>query len=268
MPVYDHVRELEDHYDNYKSRSHESHVLFRRPFDEPYKPDYWTYIKKGFERTFKNDYGLEPKVESIIDETSPRLLGQRLYEAIRVNEFCVVDWSRWRANVFYELGVRLAVNGIGPVCLYAPKCRHESEPELPKVEKGTRCALISLFKPFRYQIEEQTDIPIKSAVKAFFQMKKNFECRPNGAQLAHCATFDVANEYFETRQERFVSPVNSFLVQSVDATLGGTRDQQNVDLTQLYAQDNARFADRIRVGALERLVAAWCYLDLRYAPYA
>ena len=268
LPVYDYVRELGATYDDYADCRHADHVLFLRPFDKPYTPDYWDYVKGGFRRILQDDYGLQPKLESIIDETSPRLVGQRLYEAIRVNEFCVVDWSLWRANVFYELGVRLAVNRIGPVCLYAPRCRRQGGSQLAESDTGTRSALIKLFSPFPYEIEQQTDVPIKSAVQAFFSMTKQSRYKPNGARLAHCETYQVANEHFKIEQERFASVVSSFLVQSVDATLGGTRDQQHVDLTQLYARDNSRFADRIRVGALERLVAAWCYLDLREAPYA
>ena len=51
------------------------------------------------------------------DIVSPRLVGQALYEHIRWTTTCVVDWTHWRANVFFELGVRLASSKIEPVCL-------------------------------------------------------------------------------------------------------------------------------------------------------
>ena len=39
---------------------------------------------------------------------SPRLVSHAIYAALRRWEFCVVDWTDWRPNVFFELGVRLA----------------------------------------------------------------------------------------------------------------------------------------------------------------
>lgn len=40
---------------------------------------------------------------------SPRLVSQAVYEAIRRVHTCVVDWTLWSPNVFYEFGVRLSV---------------------------------------------------------------------------------------------------------------------------------------------------------------
>jgi hypothetical protein len=46
-----------------------------------------------------------------------------VYAAIQKSELCLVDWTGWRPNVFFELGVRIAVNEIDPVqtfCEEAP----------------------------------------------------------------------------------------------------------------------------------------------------
>jgi hypothetical protein len=45
------------------------------------------------------------------------LVGERLYELIRHAESCLVDWTDWSPNVFFEMGVRLAVAPIPPICV-------------------------------------------------------------------------------------------------------------------------------------------------------
>jgi hypothetical protein len=46
----------------------------------------------------------------VSDYPSPLLVADRLYELIRFSGLCLVDWSEWRPNVFFEMGVRLAVH--------------------------------------------------------------------------------------------------------------------------------------------------------------
>ena len=50
----------------------------------------------------------------MLDMASPRLVGQALYEGIRWARTCLVDWTGWRGNVFFEFGVRMACSDIGP----------------------------------------------------------------------------------------------------------------------------------------------------------
>src|ERR1039458_9676786 len=99
------------------------------------------------------------RVVRILDITSPRLVGQALYEQIRWAETCIVDWTYWRANVFFELGVRLACFEIGPVCLL-----DEADPEdptktnlthLPDLTQKSR--LKELLRPTEYQFATTDD---------------------------------------------------------------------------------------------------------------
>ena len=81
------------------------------PFHEEYK-DHWLQISSRIFDEYPNK-----RVVRMLDITSPRLVSQALYEQIRWAETCIVDWTYWRANVFFELGVRLACSETGPVCL-------------------------------------------------------------------------------------------------------------------------------------------------------
>jgi hypothetical protein len=88
--------------------------------------------------------------------TSPRLVGQELYENIRLARTCLVDWTHWRANVFFELGVRLACSSIDPVCMLddpdtTPSIYHDTQPLKQKED------LIRLFFPAIYAIDKDSD---------------------------------------------------------------------------------------------------------------
>jgi hypothetical protein len=259
LPVYDYVRNLGSSYDDYLPVKKQERVLFLRPFTHPYQPDMWEFVKQRFKNALKEKEKMEPRLESIIDENSPRLVGQRLYEAIRRTDFCVVDFSHWRPNVFYELGVRLAVNRLGPICII-------NEDEKSGLS-GTRESLLKLFRPFEYKFPGSTT-PFTKAIEAFRQMQDSGpgEYRPNEAALAHDQTYRVVSQNFNLDQERFGDAVNDALTSSVDVAVGAGDDQQNIDSTLLFGRENATLARKIRDSALERLCAAWYYLDGREAP--
>jgi hypothetical protein len=52
-----------------------------------------------------------------LDLDSPRLVSHAIYGYIRRAALCVVDWTGWRPNVFFELGVRIAASDGDTVCL-------------------------------------------------------------------------------------------------------------------------------------------------------
>ncbi len=52
-----------------------------------------------------------------VDIDSPRLVSSAIYGFIRRAALCVADWTDLRANVFFELGVRLAASSKPVVCL-------------------------------------------------------------------------------------------------------------------------------------------------------
>jgi hypothetical protein len=86
----------------------------------------------------------------MLDLGSPRLVGQALYEYIRWAGTCIVDWTAWRPNVFFELGVRLACSNVGPICVIdASEQRLSSEPQKEQ--------LLELFRPARYSREGPDD---------------------------------------------------------------------------------------------------------------
>jgi hypothetical protein len=89
----------------------------------------------------KEAFGLKTRFQRITDIVSPQLVSQRLYSAMRRRDLCVVDWTTWSANVFYELGVRLAVNRFATISILGP--------EAERTEQQWR--LIKLLGPIEYR---------------------------------------------------------------------------------------------------------------------
>jgi hypothetical protein len=258
LPVYDYVRDLGNDYEDYEPVRKDERVLFLRPFGESYQTNSWGFIRQRFQAILQRQK-LTPKLESIVDENSPRLVGQRLYDAIRRTDVCVVDFTDWRANVFFELGVRLAVREIGPLCIV----------DIDRIEETTAIKqhLIALLEPFQYRLAGP-ETPFRNALNAFEKMQQAdpLSYHPNGASLAHDQTYHIASRYFVEDQDRFSMSVEQSLMAAVTAAVGRGDDLQNVNSTQLYGSENEILARRLRDGLLEHLCAAWYYLDGREAP--
>ena len=272
LPAYDYVRNLGRSSQAYEQIPFEKRILLLRPFGQPYDPDNLEWVQacteaalkdhKAKENKAKKDKAREdwtPRIESIIDQVSPRLVGQRLYEAIRRSDMCIADWTLWRANVLYECGVRLAVNSVAPVLLL-----DQTRPPPDHYSKDVMEALKKLFRPVEYT--RQDEEPFRKAIEQFF-LKRDKPIQSTDSALGHDDTLRMATRCFATRQESFLIPVHSALEAAVTASVGAGDALQKVDPTQLYAQENASFSDEIRESVLEHRCAAWCYLDDREAPY-
>jgi hypothetical protein len=84
-------------------------------------------------------------LKRVTDYSSPLLVAERLYELIRFAGQCVVDWSEWRPNVFFEFGVRLAVNPVLPISII-------QESDLLNIDAGRR-RLVDIFRPIPYPVK-------------------------------------------------------------------------------------------------------------------
>jgi hypothetical protein len=259
LPVFDYVRNFGKSYHDYKPVKKEERVLFLRSFRKPYHPDIWEFVRQSFKLSLAQE-NIEPRLESIIDESSPRLVSQRLYEAIRLTDLCVVDFTEWRPNVFYELGVRLSVHKLGPICIINSDGGNQ---QLSRTQKS----LQELFQPFEYRFGGPAT-PFRNAVNAFEEMQNSRAdgYHLNNAALAYDETYRIVSRNFPSGQERFGDSIEDFLISSIDVIAGSGDDQENVDPTLLYGRENEALARKIREGVLERLCAVWLYIDGREQP--
>jgi hypothetical protein len=215
-------------------------VLFLRPFI-PGSESRAKLLEKLLGPALRKSKGWSenPDIQAVIDEASPRLAGQRLYEAIRHWQICLVDLTWWRANVLFELGIRLAVQDQSQqtICLLD---------ETEKTEAGHQAVtavLKRLLNPFPYNTKHT--IALSGAVE----------------RKAPAYIYQTALRHFRTRQDYVDQQVDEFL----DAAAPSKSDnpQQNIDLRQLYARNNSEYSDELNETNVEMRCAAWYYLAER-----
>lgn len=232
LPVYDYIRE-EPSAD--LERDPEQVLLLRafKHYDSARKNLVQERISEALQ------LGAESRVESVIDQRSPRLAGQRLYEAIRHWRRCVVDLTWWRPNVMFELGVRLASRQAEMFRLHDESADGSGNQDAVK-------NLRAFLAPVPYDLST-------SSLSAGF--KKQW--------MSGGVVYETVVRHFRTVQDHYDQSVESVLT-SVAAVVKGDKDPlQDVDLRPLYAEQNPVYGQRIRNSAVEMLCAAWYYLAER-----
>jgi hypothetical protein len=276
LPVYDAVRSPRPEWSaNSRPRSQELNgditdnsdtIVVLCPFHEDYK-NHWLQISSRLLDQYPNK-----RIVRMIDIFSPRLVGQALYEQIRWSKTCVVDWTYWRPNVFFELGVRFACSDTGPICLFDradPADPGSTRLPRPQDLKQKR-QLIELFGPKLYLFApaEATDEERNTADKDFtaiFEEHETATKKPtfvSNSTLSHDATYRFLTHEFDWNQERINLRPDQLLRASAEADAG--RDEQSSGGSEVLFSSNFEFSVRLRQSVYERWIAAWYYLLYRY----
>jgi hypothetical protein len=237
------------------------------PFREEYR-NRWLQISSRLLDQYPNK-----RIVRMIDIVSPRLVGQALYEQIRWAKTCVVDWTYWRPNVFFELGVRLACSETGPICLLDRA--DPAEPGRKTLAQPANLAqnrqLIELFSPNLYQFapaattEEERDSADKDFTRIFEEHEAIRKKRPTlvpSRVLSHDATYRFLIQEFDWNQERINLRPDQLLRASAEADVG--RDEQSSGEPAVLFSSNFDFSVRLRQSVSERWIAAWYYFVHRY----
>jgi hypothetical protein len=271
LPVYDAVRcappEGPSSVPSARQPGHDSvrdTVVVLCPFHKEYK-DHWLQVSSRIFDEYPNK-----RVVRMLDIPSPRLVGQALYEQIRWAETCIVDWTYWRANVLFELGVRLACSETGPVCLL-----DEADPEIPDNTSGPHVpnlaqkrSLKELFKPTEYRFAATDDERVAAdkaltdAIGAHEAIKRGRPLPVSNTSLSHDATYRLITNEFDSRQERVNLRPDQLLRSSAESDVG--RDPQKPGTSPVLFSSNFSFAQQLRRSVQERWIAAWYYLLHRY----
>lgn len=279
LPAYETVRRLES-----TPTQEPQSILWLCPFNEKYSPCE-NYIQQGFATVYGGEKTRDGrriyKLERIIEIISPQLVTQRLYSAIRRTGMCLVDWTLWSPNVFFEFGVRLAVSSMGPVCLVEKGLLDVTEGAEKKDSAGAdappseelieqRQALRKLFNPIVYGRESEEQKLFEEIRQRYADMQE-YEA-PTGARgmaptfgaFAYNHTYKLVGEYLPLGQEPGASAAHEFLKASASALVGvSPKSDQNIPV--LFANVNNDLDKQARAAAKELLIAAWYYLGNRYA---
>jgi hypothetical protein len=227
-------------------------ILVLCPFSPDHAPN-WLHLANALVARYPNR-----QAARMLEVTSPRLVGQALYEGIRWARTCVVDWTAWRANVFFEMGVRTACADVGPVCLIEAST---AEAALSAGAPLARRQLMALFVPAVYRIDPNDDA-IANAL-AVHDAIVNDQVPPVGeGALPHDAAFRTCRDYFEWKQEHITIEPHELLRSTIEAPFG--KDPQAGGRSPLLFSANADYSRELDRSVKERWIAAWYYLNHRY----
>jgi len=195
----------------------------------------------------------------MLDLRSPRLVGQALYEQIRWASRCLVDWTGWRPNVFFELGVRLACSEYDPLCTIQ---RNSVDGTGARPSELSQYELLrKLLDPVEYDPARPREALV-GALEAWTGAPRLWNARtPSHRRLPPAATFDVAQASFQWRLDAMLTPPHTELRVTAEQILGKDQERRPERLT-LFA-DNNQFDTALRASVRERWIAAWLYLKHR-----
>jgi hypothetical protein len=205
---------------------------------------------------------------------TPRLVSQTLFEAIRDTPFCLVDWTGFPANVFFEMGVRLGASRIGPVCIMDTETEAfldgKTEPgptnldavrtsALSQARRQCR-SLLALFDPVPYNPRSPEGAPALQPI-----LDRYDKCRQQAEEpelSGPYATYSRIVCELDIEKERYSKAIHTELEQEAFNLLGDP--ELNLNPFALFSEVPG-LEQLIRSAAVEKLLAAWYYLENRYS---
>jgi len=251
LPAYDAVRCPYPTTDS-EGQSAVERLLMLCSFDQCHTPN-WLCVVNALAAYFPGRQAVR-----MLDVDSPRLVGQALYEGIRWARTCVVDWTGWRANVFFELGVRLACADIGPVGLIE---QAEAAAAAEPSALTQRLRLMTLFGPASYRKDQEGD-SIARALRVHEEIVSQRPPTISVRQLPHDATYRACLGRFEWKSEHITIEPHELLRTSIEAPFG--KDRQARGRSPILFSANAEYSKDLDRSVKERWIAAWYYLASRY----
>jgi hypothetical protein len=248
-------------------------ILWLCSFAEEYRACE-AYIQNGFSTAYGYDSTgrAQCRLERVTEIGSAQLVTQRLYGAIRRTGLCLVDWTLWSPNVFFELGVRLAVSSMGPVCLLDDEvaCAASDHGAAPSAAlQAQRRVLRRLFPPLEYRCESDDDGWFTEIQERFREMRDHKASggggvRPSFGAFPYDHVYRLVGSQVPLDHEAGALPVPRFLAAAADAVIGAS-STRDTSLPVLYADVNSDLDLQARTAGRELLVAAWLYLRHYYA---
>jgi len=202
-------------------------------FDKDYEKA-WNKLELNL-RDKQDQDGAQLALKRVIDYDSPLLVGERLYELIRHAGTCLIDWTGWSPNVFFEMGVRLAVNPTPPICVLR---RGTKEPEFAK-------SLLARFGPLRYKMSDDQ------------QFRTHVMNQLHNRQSDAYSVFSVAEDNVSVEYESGNQPIAEQLFDMANAMVS-----TNPNLRPLYER-NPRLKRQVLQSSADALLAARLLVDFK-----
>jgi hypothetical protein len=265
LPAYDSVRRIGGESKAYRPIQYFDQILLLCPFSQEYSGRNWKRylskelpgkLKEHFRKVDGSRQDTEPRIVRLMDLNTPRLVAQTLYEAIRLTDMCVIDWTGLRSNVMFEAGVRLATNPLGAVHIVG-----ETEPSELGDSKVTHVEhMFKLFEPVVYSCK-----PGRTA--AYLQMIERFEkSLGKGPDAFESLVYRTVGGSLDDEANTTAVPVVEELISSANLLLSD--DESSGICPVLFHDVNKRILEEAQEAASERRLAAWLYLERRVSDVA
>lgn len=267
LPVFDAVRRLGPNAEFFRPVPPEDRILLLSWYGPQYVKSIGQRIESCLKTCFRDGSGKAPPVLRIVNTPSPQLVSDKLYAEIRRDRFCVVDWTGWRFNVFFELGVRLAVSADEPVNILCDDSAWLKKAKIKVPAEGTQArALRALLAPFSFFNNVKDLTEHFAACRATIRDKGPWPGRAKTAaaaaqQIPPGYTHEIVRNSVVLESEPWGTPVWRRLFTLAQEILGPISGVRVVDSPLLFPDRGSTRRDE-RAG-LEHLIAAWLYLDDR-----
>lgn len=281
LPAYDPVRALGP--TSFKAIPINEKILVLCPFAADYQKRCWELLKREIPnkvldalpklKDAKADGGGEFEKSTgismirLLDEESPRLVANRLYELIRRVDACFIDWTGLRGNVMFELGVRLSVNRLGAL--------HIMDIEAPATESKALVrhrnlshvkSMMDRFYVQKYSSKAPKSEQFRSMITRFvdgFTTSPTDEKYRSDRQLDFLVYEAVGAASGDDLRDAFPPVVDELMDRAL--LLANQDDSSRGVSSVLYYDVMPGMRERATSAAVERRVAAWLFLDAQYS---
>lgn len=252
--------------DRFRNPIHwEDEILWLCSFDS-------AYAEQTNARTIRDKVrvvvGDQVAVRRLTEILSPELASQKLFDAIRRYKLCIVDWTQWSSNVFFEFGVRLAANPRAPICLVSdfppPAWSRDGETTPAKIARHRAQIewLERAFAAIRYRVDRAVDFDlfeIRHRIERMDQAEQGDAAvaPPTFGLFRYDLVYRTIAAETSADQQGLRPPID--LLKLAAAEVVGEASQRRLDIATLYADRNQELNDRSRSLALDYQVAAWRY---------
>jgi len=266
LPAYDAIRQLGTESGAYRAVAMHERILMLCPFSETYQKKNWPRLEKMLpscvrdhvEKTEGRKDVSPPQLARLLDLRTPRLVAQTLFEAIRLIDMCVIDWTDKRINVVFEAGVRLAAHPLGAIHVLEEGAWEQLEKSKDPADIQVR-AILRLLAPITYPLGGVSTKKFTDMVQRFATTVQAY----NGGQYQ--LIYATAGKELDRRAQPAAMPLANELLRSANILEPDDEESAGVSAV-LYHDVNRELVTEASAAAADRRLAAWLFLARRYGP--
>jgi hypothetical protein len=209
-----------------------------------YDPKHWPRVeelRRHLDTAFSDIGVVVGDFQRFLDLAEPRLSTLGLADQLRRAVGCVVDWTDQSPSVFFECGIRMAINARGAIHVHAPGCAPQAPSHV--------AALSGMFRPVPYE-------EVKDRIAEYVARKPETDASPEYRRV-----YDVVSSAVGVSGEAPEGSVPS-LFRIATSIRHPLTHEEGISGQVLFEQDAAVRQAYANLGK-EALLVAWLFERLR-----